>query len=246
MTTFRNNLPSATRNLQRGTWLFLDIPTIEYQKAWKLQSNLVEARKNRAIDSDIVLLLEHPPVFTLGRRGGLENLVVPREFLDKSGVRVIQVERGGNITYHGPGQLVAYPIIDLKDARLKVIEYVESLEEIMIRTAFDWGVQAQRNPLNRGIWVGNNKLGSVGIAVRRGITFHGFALNVNLSLEPFGWVNPCGLQNCGMTSLQQQLSSEVSMDHVRKAVKRHFESVFGVKLATMDLNELPSKLKLEA
>jgi lipoate-protein ligase B len=245
MTTLRNNPSPETRNLQLGTWFCLDLPIIEYQKAWKLQSNLVAARKNRTIDSDIVLLLEHPPVFTLGRRGGLENLMVSREFLDQSGVKVIHVERGGNITYHGPGQLVAYPIIDLKDARLKVVEYVESLEEIMIRTAFDWGVKAQRNPLNRGVWVGNNKLGSVGIAVRRGITFHGFALNVNLLMEPFGWVNPCGLQNCGMTSIQHQLSSEVSMDQVRQAVKRHFESVFRVALATKDLNELRLQLNLE-
>jgi lipoate-protein ligase B len=236
---------SAMRNPRPGTWLCLDLATIDYQEAWKLQSNLVDARRNKAIDSDIVLFLEHPPVFTLGRRGGLENLMVSRELLDKSGITIIQVERGGNITYHGPGQLVVYPIIKLERARLRVLEYVEGLEEIMIRTALDWGVGAQRNPVNRGVWVGNNKLGSIGIAVRRGISFHGLALNVNLSLEPFGWINPCGLQNYGMTSLQQEISSEVSMECVRKVVKLNFESVFGIQFAPTNLNELQPKIKSE-
>ncbi len=242
MSALDKNPQPATWNPQLRQWLCVDLPTIDYQEAWKLQTDMVEARRSRVIDSNIVLFLEHPPVFTLGRRGGLENLMVSREFLDQSGITVIQVERGGNITYHGPGQLVAYPIIDLEDARLKVVEYVKGLEEVMIRTALDWGIRAQRNTLNRGIWVGNNKLGSIGIAIRRKISFHGFALNVNLSLKPFGWINPCGLQNSGMTSLHQETGSDIPMHQVREAVKRHFESVFGIKLVSMDLKQLGLEL----
>ncbi|MEA3436767.1 MAG: lipoyl(octanoyl) transferase LipB [Thermodesulfobacteriota bacterium] len=222
----------------QSTWLCVDLPVIEYQKARDLQSYLVSARKNKTIDSDIILILEHPPVFTLGRRGGLENLSVSESFLEKSEIPVIQVERGGDITFHGPGQIVVYPIINLEKARLSVTDYVSNLEEVMIQTAKDSGVQAQRSVLNRGIWVGKKKLGSIGIAVRKGISFHGMAINVNLSLEPFNWINPCGLQNIKMTSIQQELSHPVSMLHVRQTIKQHFESIFRIELAVTDIKEL--------
>jgi lipoate-protein ligase B len=228
----------ATRNSQPETWLCVELPIIEYQKARDLQSYLVSARKDKIINSDILLILEHPPVFTLGRRGGSENICVSKSFLEKLGISVIQVERGGDITFHGPGQIVAYPIINLEKARLAVTDYVSHLEEVMIQTAKDLGVQAQRNVLNRGIWVGRKKLGSIGIAVRKGISFHGMALNVNLSLEPFNWINPCGLQNIKMTSIQNEVPHPVSMSHARQTVKQNFESVFGIELLATDIKEL--------
>jgi len=224
-------------------WFCIELPAMEYREAWNLQSLLVAARREKVIDTDVILLLEHLPVLTLGRRGGLNNLTVSADFLEKAGIPVIQVERGGNITFHGPGQLVIYPIIDLRVARLAVGDYVENLEEVMIRAAFDWGINAERNPINRGIWVGNNKLGSVGIAIRRGICFHGMAFNVNLSLKPFGWINPCGLQDIGTTSMEQELSRKVSMNQVRESAKRHLEAVFGVELVMTDLSELQDLLK---
>ncbi len=202
---------------------------MDYRAAWELQLELAAERKSGRIP-DTLLLLEHPPVFTLGRRGGRENLRVSESFLEASGIPVIQIERGGNITFHGPGQIVGYPIVNLQSARLGVTDYVEKLEEVMIRTAADFGVEAGRNPINRGVWVGKLKLGSIGIAVRRGITFHGFALNVNISLEPFGWINPCGLQGIGVTALKQAGSREISMTDARESVKRHIGEVFGVKL----------------
>lgn len=211
---------------------------MEYTRAWDLQSNIVAARKGGVLDKDIVLLLEHPPVFTLGRRGGLKNLTVSEDFLNNAGIPVIHVERGGDITFHGPGQIVMYPIIDIRVARLGVLDFVEHLEEVMIRTASDWGINAERNPVNRGVWVGNNKLGSIGIAIRRGISFHGMAFNVNLSLRPFGWIRPCGLKDIGMTSMEQELSRKVSMAQVREAIKRHVEAVFSVELVMTDLEEL--------
>ena len=221
-------------------WLCLEFPSLDYRQAWSLQGQLVRARKEESIDTNLVLLLEHPSVFTLGSNGGLKNLTVPQGFLKKTGIPVIRVERGGDITFHGPGQLVVYPIIDLRATRLTVADYVHHLEEVMVRTAEAWGIKAERNRTNRGIWVGNNKLGSVGIAIRHGISFHGMAFNVNISLEPFGWINPCGLKGVGITSMARELSGKVPMNHVREALKRQFETVFGVALVMTNLSELQS------
>jgi lipoate-protein ligase B len=215
---------------------------VDYREAWKLQTGLVAAREGSVLDRDVVLFLEHPAVYTLGRRGGADNLLVSQAFLEKSGIPVIQVERGGNITYHGPGQLVVYPIINLEAAGLTVVEYVRDLEEVMIRTAKSWGVTAERNSLNRGVWVGRNKLGSIGITVRRGITFHGLAFNVNLDLTPFSWIQPCGLQGVRMTSMQQEISAEISMEKVRKVLKQNFEAVFNIKFISRSALEMPAIL----
>ncbi|MCK4603546.1 MAG: lipoyl(octanoyl) transferase LipB [Deltaproteobacteria bacterium] len=225
-------------DLSDKKWLCIELPATEYREAWRLQSDLVAARKDKSIGTDVVLLLEHPPVFTVGNNSGMNNLTVSKKSLEKAGIPLIRVERGGDITFHGPGQLVMYPVIDLHAARLSVLDHIEKLEKVMIRTARDWGIMAQRNLANRGVWVGKNKLGSVGIAIRRGISFHGMALNVNLSLEPFGWINPCGLQEIAMTSMEQELSHRVAMNQVREAVKRHLEAVFGIELVMTSLSEL--------
>jgi lipoate-protein ligase B len=220
------------------TWLSIDFDRIDYREAWQLQSNLIMARKERILQKDIALFLEHPPVFTLGRRGGRECMLVSEEFLEKSGVQVIQVERGGNITFHGPGQLVVYPIVDLQTARIKVVDFVSGLEEVMLRTAAHWGIAAERNPANRGIWAGPRKLGSIGIAVRRGISFHGLALNVQTDLTPFSWIQPCGLKDVGMTTMQQETAQQLSMQDVRAFLKKQFEAVFGIKLLKTELDDL--------
>lgn len=232
------SVKSPVTSLPKKKWRCVELPETTYRAAWKLQTDLVAARKDKAVETDIVLLLEHPPVFTLGRRGGLENLTVTEAFLKDSEIPIIQVERGGDITFHGPGQLVIYPIVDLTFARLGVVDYVEMLEEVVIRVAADWGITGERNPMNRGVWVGNSKLGNIGIAVRRGISFHGVALNVNLSLDPFTWINPCGLKGVGVTSLEMELGHKVPMESVRKAVKRHLEDVFGVELVMTGIEEL--------
>ena len=216
---------------------------MEYREAWDLQHSLVVARKDVVVDRDIVLFLEHLPVFTLGRRGVLDGLMVSESFLEKEGIPVIHVERGGDITFHGPGQLVVYPIIDLKALGLGVADYVTALEEVMIRTAADFEVKAERNPINRGVWVANNKLGSIGVAVRRGVAYHGLALNVNTSLTPFSWIHPCGLSDIGMTSLVRELSREVSMSQVRACARHNVEFVFGVQLVMKRLTELKALMQ---
>jgi lipoate-protein ligase B len=232
---YQNNPQSVPKTRQ---WYCVDLPAMEYREAWDLQHSLVVARKDVVVDKDIVLLLEHHPVFTLGRRGELGGLMVSESFLEKKGIAVIHVERGGDITFHGPGQLVVYPIIDLNALGLGVADYVTALEEAMIRTAADFKVKAEQNPKNRGVWIGNNKLGSIGVAVRRGVTYHGLALNVNTSLEPFSWIHPCGLSDIGMTSLGRELSREVSMSQVRASARHNVESVFGVQLVIKSLEEL--------
>jgi len=224
--------------LSGNTCFLINLSLMEYRAALDLQRSFVLARQTGVIENDVVILLEHPPVFTLGRRAGIENLKASRAFLVRKKIPVIPVERGGDVTFHGPGQLVVYPIIDLTKAGLIVMDYVASLEEIMLRTASDWGIPAKRNPVNRGIWVTGKKLGSVGISVKRGVSFHGFALNVNLSLKPFKWINPCGLRSVDVTSIEKELSQKISMSQVRKVVTHHFESVFGFDLIRIDDKKL--------
>ena len=223
--------------------LYADLGLIEYREAWKMQTDLVDARMKNEFSSDVVLFLEHPAVFTLGRRGGDENLLISESFLEKSGISVVQVERGGNITYHGPGQLVVYPIMDLHTARIGVVEFVEALEKVMLKTVAFWGIKAEQSSANRGIWVGDKKLGSIGIALRKGVSFHGLALNVNLDLLPFSWIQPCGLQNIQMTSMKQESSREISMNKVRESIKENFESVFGMQPIDINWSELKVILK---
>ena len=222
----------------QNKWLMLDLGLLEYRKAWDLQVRLLEARKDGILKQDAVLFLEHPPVFTLGRRGGLNNLKVSEEFLRSRDLPVAHVERGGDITYHGPGQLVLYPIVNLREAKRGVVDFVGALEEVMIRTLADWGIQGERNSLNRGVWVGLSKIGSIGIAVRRSISFHGLALNVNTDLEPFTWIHPCGLHGVTVTSMKKISGQDLSMAEVKESAAFHLEEVFGVGLETISLKQI--------
>lgn len=226
-------------------WYGVDLGTMPYLDALSLQRKLVEI-VSRGGCCGVVLMLEHPPVFTLGQRGGIENLRVPLAFLERSGIPVIQVERGGSITYHGPGQLVVYPVVDLKPAGVSVAGYVEALEEVMIRTAADWNISAGRNPAGRGVWAGAAKLGSIGIRVRRTVAFHGLALNVSVSMTPFEWIHPCGLEGMAMTSMVQEAARDISMTDVRRAVVKHMEAVFGIPMTMTDEAALKALLDFSA
>jgi lipoate-protein ligase B len=215
---------------------------MEYNRAWKLQSAIVASRIDGTIDRDIVLFLEHPAVFTLGRRGGRDYLQVEEEFLKRAGVPLVQIERGGYITFHGPGQLVAYPIIDLEARRLGVTEYVAALEEIMLLTVSSWGLTAQRNSKNAGIWIGNHKMGSIGIALRKGVSFHGLALNINVDLKPFSWIQPCGLEGVSMTSLRQALGTEIPMPAVEHELRKNFKKVLELEFDEISYANLQKHL----
>jgi len=219
-------------------WLAIDLPRTDYGRAQDLQVQCVAAKRDGRIANDLMLLLEHPAVFTLGRNGGRENLMVSDAFLKEAGVSVVPSERGGNITYHGPGQIVGYPVVDLARARMGVADYVAALEEVMIAVAGEWGVAARRDPRNRGVWVDGAKVGSIGLCLRRGTTFHGFALNINNDLTPFPWINPCGLAGVRMTSLGQAAGRQIPMDRLRRSVWRKVGEVFGVALRPIGVGEL--------
>ncbi len=223
-------------------WLWIDLPLTDYGEALDLQREIVAARKAGRLTADVVVALEHPPVFTLGRNGGRENLAVTDTFLEQQSVRVVQIDRGGNITFHGPGQLVAYPILDLTALGLSVKGYVAGLEQAMAKTAADQGIAAAGDEENRGIWVEGRKLGSIGITVSRGITCHGLALNVNTDLTPFTWINPCGLRNVRMTSMAAELGRELEMGGVRKDLKRHLAALLGREGVPIGLDDLRERI----
>lgn len=239
-------VPSTTHNIQHTTdnklCYSLDLGLIDYQEAWALQQKLVAARVENHLDHDIMLFLQHPAVFTLGHRGGLDNLLVSEAFLKDSGIPVIQVERGGVITYHGPGQLVTYPIMNLHTRRIGVKDFVAAMEEAMIQTAGNWNINAERNPINSGIWVGRRKMGSIGIALRKGVSFHGLALNVNLDLTPFSWIQPCGLQGVSMTSMRNELGRELPMNEVLEVLKNQLATSLGISFKKRRLSNLERQM----
>lgn len=200
---------------------FTSLGVLEYTRALALQQEILTAKLADRTFPDRLLFVEHGPVYTLGRRGGRENLVVSESFLKDKGIDIIQTDRGGNITYHGPGQAVLYPIIDLEKNRLSVPDFVSGMEEIMKKTCLHFDVQADRDSRNHGLWVNDSKIGSVGISIKKGISIHGLALNVNPDLSPFSWINPCGLANQSMTSIARERGMAVqSLDKGPDSVSR--------------------------
>ncbi len=216
----------------------VDLGVIDYAAAYSLQLALVAKRRRGQPSDDLFLVAEHPSTFTLGRRGGQENLRVSEDFLEKSRIPLVHIERGGDITFHGEGQLVLYPILHLHQAGLSVSDYVQCLEEVMIRLAAASGVVAARDPRNHGVWVGNWKLGSVGIAIRHGVAFHGLALNVCLDLRPFSWVNPCGLTGVRMTSLSRECHRDVPLEAVKKDLATILKQVFARPFITLNKEDV--------
>ncbi len=199
---------------------------VGYREAHQQQLELVERLQNNQDEHDTCLVLEHPPVFTLGRNGSASHIGVGEDFLTRKNIEVVRVERGGEVTYHGPGQLVCYPVVNLKRRGLSVIEFVALLESIMRSVVSEFGIEAVADSRNRGLWVGANKIGSIGIAVKRGVAFHGLALNVNLDLTPFSWINPCGLKGVAMTSMARELSGEIDIKRVRQVLLQTIEQAF--------------------
>ena len=192
-----------------------------------MQQRLVEERRAGSIP-DQLLLLQHPPVITLGvkARNDRSHILASPESLAHDGVEVVETGRGGDVTFHGPGQLVGYPIVDLNPDRRDVHRYVRDLEDVLIRTAAGFGIEATRESGLTGVWVGNDKLAAIGVRIGRWITSHGFALNVATDLRQFELIVPCGLADKGVTSLERLLSRPVSMDEVETAVIQAFASVF--------------------
>ncbi len=212
----------------------IDLGEMDYRDAHQFQVDCVQWRLLEKGRPDIFLVTEHPPVFTLGKRGGLGSLTVGEEFIISRGVDIVQTERGGDITYHGPGQIVIYPIVHLREAGLSVKTYVEMLEEVMISSAVDSGVVAGRDERNRGVWVGDNKIGSIGIRVRHGVAFHGLAFNVTLDFEHFSWIQPCGLSGVGVTSIASESREPVDFSAVKLNVIHQLGQVFNRQFTTTE------------
>lgn len=212
----------------RQGWLLNLDGITSYADAWQLQKDLVAARQQGAID-DGLILLEHDPVFTLGRSTKAEHVLFPRQFLTGQGFGVYDIERGGSITYHGPGQLVGYPILDLRAYDEDIVKYMRSLEETLLRTLQDFGIAAQRVRGYPGAWIGEEKIAAVGVAVKRRVTMHGFALNVDPDINHFAYINPCGLGRA-VTSMTRVLGRPVPLEEVRAVYARRFSEIYGISL----------------
>ena len=223
-----------------------DLGHKDYKETWDYQESLFEEivelkRKNRAENTDLptpnyFLFVEHPHVYTLGKSGHIENLLIDEAALAKKGASFYKINRGGDITYHGPGQIVGYPIIDLENFFTDIHKYLRSLEEVIIRTLVDYGIKGERSEGETGVWldVGTpfaRKICAMGVRASRWVTMHGFALNVNTDLGYFDNIIPCGIRGKAVTSLNVELSKEkVDTEEVKKYILKHFEEIFGVTI----------------
>lgn len=219
--------------------LFFDLGTMPYREAWAKQERLLEsikAAKEKGEDTENYLLfVEHPHVYTLGKSGDEANMLVNAARLRAEHAEFVRVDRGGDITYHGPGQLVVYPVIDMANFGVGVKDYVDRLEEVVIRTVRQYGIAGERLAGATGVWVEPHslrarKICAIGIRCSRFVTMHGFALNVNTDLDYFHYINPCGFRDKGVTSIAREIGREVPMPEVKKLVKRQFEALFGMEL----------------
>jgi lipoyl(octanoyl) transferase len=203
---------------------------VPYRPTWDLQNELADRRRRREI-GDRLLLLEHDPVYTLGRGGDAANLLATPERLAEIGAELVRIDRGGDITFHGPGQLVAYPIVELRDP-LDLRRYVRALESAVIASAFELGVRANRREGLPGVWVDERrKLAAIGVRVRRGVTTHGLALNVNTDLRWFGEMIPCGIPGCEVTTLEREAGRPIPMPVVRDVLAGNLARALGLRLA---------------
>ena len=225
----------------------LQLGTLDYSTALRLQQKLVEMRKQGQV-GDVLLLLEHTPVITLGRNAKVSNILASPEQLNRRGVELFECDRGGDVTFHGPGQLVAYPIFDLrafpsgsaKRATMGAVEYVRNLEEVLIRACADYAISTERIAGLTGVWTmpesatPRAKIAAIGVHISRGVTSHGFALNVNTNLSFFDLIIPCGIANRPVTSMQKELGREVRLEDVEHAISRNFGNVFHEQMLWLD------------
>jgi lipoyl(octanoyl) transferase len=219
----------------------LDLGRQEYSAALALQQHLCALRQQKTI-GDVLLLVEHPPVLTLGRNAHREHVIADPDFLARRDIAVVETNRGGDVTYHGPGQLVGYPILDLRGftPSLGIVAYLRWLEEVLIRACADFGVLTQRVPGRSGVWtvpggtIAEKKIAALGVHVSRGVTTHGFALNVSTNLEDFGLIVPCGIQDRSVTSLEQEAPHPPTLEQTLHSVARHFGRVFGRQILWLE------------
>jgi lipoyl(octanoyl) transferase len=202
-----------------------DLGVVPYRRAFEIQKRRVE-RVQAGTGDEALYLLEHPPVITLGRNATGSAILADADTITRRGVEIVETDRGGDVTFHGPGQLVGYPIIALEDGRKDIRRYVHDLEEVLLRALDDFGISSRRHAVHRGVWVGEKKIASLGIRIARWVTCHGFALNVSTDLDYYRLITPCGISNCEMTSIAAETGSPARMSDVKAAVVSHFADVF--------------------
>ena len=215
-----------------------------YAPAEALQYRLVGWRQQGQID-DTLILLEHEPVLTLGRRADESHILASQEVLAREGIEIRQTERGGDVTYHGPGQIVGYPIVYLPSLGLGASDYMHRLEQVLMDTMQDFGISAHRREGIIGVWVGENKIAALGVRIKKGVAFHGFALNVAPNMFHWTLLIPCGITDGGVTSMALELAEAPSPQHVRARIAYHWARLFDVELVQISLGELES-LALQA
>lgn len=205
-----------------------ELGTVPYEKALEYQESLLAKRIAEKIP-DSLILLEHPPTITTGRKGNTGNLLVRKEYLEKHGISFVHASRGGDITFHGPGQIVGYPILNLKNHEMDIRKHLRNIEEVIIRTLGDFDIEGRRIDGVTGVWVKRSKIASIGIAIRKWVTYHGFALNVSTNLDYFELILSCGITDVRITSIGSWFGNEesVRMDDVTQSVIKNFMGVFG-------------------
>jgi lipoyl(octanoyl) transferase len=205
--------------------VYCDLDFIDYKVAWDLQKSVHQFRVENKID-DILFLLEHPHTYTLGKTADKENLVSDKRYLDENKISVYDIDRGGDITYHGPGQIVGYPIINLTNWKQDTHKYLRSIEEVIINVLKEYGLSGTRVEKFTGVWLDDRKICAIGIKVSRWITMHGFAFNVNTDLKLFNGIIPCGITDKDVTSLNRELNKEINLFEVKEKIIHHFSAEF--------------------
>ncbi|AKL94003.1 octanoyltransferase LipB [Clostridium aceticum] len=219
---------------------FMNLGKLKYEKALSIQNQLFEYAKDHKEAAGFFIILEHEPVFTIGREGGLENLLYTQEVMKARGIDIYETNRGGNITYHGPGQIVGYPILDLSKFNKDLRWYVDAIEEMIIKTLKKIDIVGGRKKKHRGVWVMDHKLCAVGIRVKNWITMHGFALNYNTDLDYFKLIHPCGITEFGVTSITS-INKDIKKEMVIEALKTSFEEVMHCHLVGDKIKEVAYK-----
>jgi lipoate-protein ligase B len=210
----------------------INLERTRYKDAWEIQKKLVDLRFNKAIPN-CVLCTEHEPVITMGRGASRGNLLVPSSELKRRGVDLFEVERGGDITFHGPGQAVVYPIFDLNDYGRDMHRYLRQLEIVVIKTLQDYGIEAGLKPGLTGVWVDNRKVAAIGVAVSHWMTYHGLALNVSTDLDYFKLINPCGITEFSVGSMEQFLNRKIELNQIHDSLIHNFSTVFDCTIETV-------------
>lgn len=205
--------------------IYCDLGFIDYKDAWDLQKSVHQLRVDNKID-DIFFLLEHPHTYTLGKTADKENLVGDKKYLDENKISVYDIDRGGDITYHGPGQIVGYPIISLTNWKQDTHKYLRAIEEVIIKVLNEYGLNGTRVEKYTGVWLDDRKICAIGIKVSRWITMHGFALNINTDLSLFSGIIPCGINDKDVTSLNKELKREILLSEVKEKIIHHFSAEF--------------------